>query len=276
MQTKKIIYIVILLLIFYIFYCKIINKYYADNFFISLYNVNNEIINFSSLLAYNNQINPIKLYYINMNKSIERKNRFLNRMSKFNNYSIARIPATTPEDLYNYKIKIPWYCKVMHDKEKACLLSHIKAIQTSYNNNDNYSLISEDDMIIEKNINWEYFISILPEDWEIIQLYYFKLPFYNNSHFKTLQKNNFLIKTDNILTSAAAYLINKKGMEKILKNINKNEINLLDHNKHCLADYVIYNNINRYILTYPIIKTEELDSTLNPHHVFIRKQFNLL
>lgn len=276
MQTKKIIYIVILLLIFYIFYCKIINKYYADNFFISLYNVNNKNINFASLLAYNNQITPINMYYLNMDKSIERKSRFLDRMQKFNNYNIIRIKAITPEDLHNYKITIPWYCYVMHNKEKACLLSHIKAIQTSYNNNDNYSLIVEDDLIINKNINWEYFISVLPDDWEIVQLYYFKLPFYNNSHFKKLQKNNFLIKTDNILTSAAAYLINKKGMEKILKNINKNEINLLNHNKHCLADYVIYNNINRYILTYPIIKTEELDSTLNPYHILIRKQFNLL
>ncbi len=38
----------------------------------------------------------------------------------------------------------------------------------------------------------------------------------------------------------------------------------------------LYNNINRYILTYPIIKTEELDSTLNPRLIYIRKNFNLL
>lgn len=268
--------IIILFIIFYCINYRPIVKYYIDRNFISLYNVDNENINFASLLAYNNQITPINMYYINMDKSIERKSRFLDRMQKFNNYNIIRIKAITPEDLHNYKINIPWYCNVMHNKEKACLLSHIKAIQTSYNNNDNYSLIVEDDLIINKNINWEYFISVLPDDWEIIQLYYFKLPFSNNSQFKTLQKNNFLIKTENILLSAAAYLINRKGMEKILKNINNNEINLLNHNKHCLSDYVIYNNINRYILTYPIIKTEELDSTLNPILIYIRKKFNLL
>ena len=38
----------------------------------------------------------------------------------------------------------------------------------------------------------------------------------------------------------------------------------------------LYNNINRYILTYTIIKTEELDSTLNPRLIYIRKNFNLL
>ena len=268
--------IIILFIIFYCINYRPIVKYYIDRNFISLYNVDNENINFASLLAYNNQITPINMYYINMDKSIERKSRFLDRMQKFNNYNIIRIKAITPEDLHNYKITIPWYCNVMHNKEKACLLSHIKAIQTSYNNNDNYSLIVEDDLIINKNINWEYFISVLPDDWEIVQLYYFKLPFSNNSQFKTLQKNNFLIKTENILLSAAAYLINRKGMEKILKNINNNEINLLNHNKHCLSDYVIYNNINRYILTYPIIKTEELYSTLNPIQIYIRKKFNLL
>ena len=34
--------------------------------------------------------------------------------------------------------------------KKTCLLSHIKAIQTSYNNKDNYAIITEDNMIIEK------------------------------------------------------------------------------------------------------------------------------
>ena len=277
MINNRIIKIIIILIIFYFIYDKIINNYYADNFFISLSNINKNNINFSSLLAPENQLNPIKMYYINMNKSVERKARFLNRMKEFNNYDLIRIQAITPEDLTNYNITIPWYCKVMHDKEKSCLLSHFKAIQTSYNNYDNYSIIAEDDMIIEKNINWEYFMSMLPADWEIVQLYYFKLPFYNSSHFKELQKNNFLIKTDNIVLSAAAYLINRNGMKKILKNFNNNnELNLLNHNKHCLADYVIYNNINRYILTYPIIKTEELDSTLNPHHILSRKVMNIL
>jgi glycosyl transferase family 25 len=211
-----------------------------------------------------------------MDKSIERKNRFLERMSHFNNYKLQRVKAITPADLYNYEIKIPWYCKSMHDKERACLVSHFKAIETSYNNNDNYSIIAEDDMIIEKNINWDYFISILPDDWEIIQLYYFKLPFINNTYFKQLQKNNFLIKTNNILTSAAAYLINKKGMQNILSNIENNNINLLHQKNYCLSDFVIYSNINRYILTYPIIRTEELDSTLNPHYIILRKKANIL
>lgn len=277
-MQNYIIYITFILILFIIYYIIINNNSYniIEYEFISLGLVPYNQINFNLLLSFENQIEPIKLYYINMNKSIERKNRFLKRMSKFNNYELQRVKAITPEDLYNYKIKMPWYCKSMHNKEKACLLSHFKGIETSYNNNDNYSIIAEDDMIITKNINWDYFISILPDNWEIIQLYYFKLPFINNTYFKQLQKDNFLIKTDNVLTSAAAYLINKKGMQNILSNINNNEINLLHQKDYCLSDYVIYSNINRYILTYPIIKTEEIDSTLNPHYIKLRKIANVL
>ena len=60
-------------------------------------------------------------------------------------------------------------------------------------------------------------------------------------------------------------------MQNILQHINNNEINLLNHNTPCQADFVVFYNINRYILTYPIIRTEELDSTLNPHHLALRK-----
>lgn len=38
----------------------------------------------------------------------------------------------------------------------------------------------------------------------------------------------------------------------------------------------LYYNKQCYILTYPIIKTEELDSTLNPRLIYICKKFNLL
>lgn len=270
-------YIIIIIIIIIITIIIITDQYYGNYYFNSLSKVDYKNINLELLNSYKYQKIPIKLYYINMNKSIDRNKRFLNRMNNYSNYDIIRFEAYTPEDLNKYNIKIPWYCKSMHNKEKACLLSHLKAIELSYKNNDNYSIIAEDDMIIEKNINWDYFINILPDDWDIIQLYYFKLSFYNSNYFKQLQKQNILIKTNNILTSAAAYLINKKGMKKIMDNlIYNNTIDLRNHNRHCLADYVIFNNLNRYILTYPIIKTEEIDSTLNPSHIFQRRFQNIL
>jgi GR25 family glycosyltransferase involved in LPS biosynthesis len=240
----------------------------SDNF-IALDTIDNNKINFNLLLSPQYQITPINLYYINLDTSIDRKKRLLLRMSEFTNYNTIRVKAITPTDLSYYRIELPSHC-IMTDKEKSCLLSHFKAIQQSYNNNDPYSIIAEDDIILEKNINWEYLISLLPNNWEIIQLYYFKYPFKNNSEFKLLQKKNFLIKTNNSLTSAAAYLINKKGMQNVLSHFNHNHLNLLNHTTMCPADYVIFHNTNRYILTYPIIKTEEIDSTLHTHHILFR------
>ena len=55
--------------------------------FISLSSININDINFNLLLLPENQIHRINMYYINMNKSVERKSRYLDRMSKFNNYN---------------------------------------------------------------------------------------------------------------------------------------------------------------------------------------------
>lgn len=178
--------ILILAILFYIFY-----DYITRPVFVAEKVINNSNVDFNALLSINNQSEPINLYYINMDKSINRNNRFLSRMAKFNNYNIIRVKAITPNDLTEYIIDIPLHCIAMHDKEKSCLLYHFKAIEMAYNNNDEYAIIAEDDMIINKNINWEYFISKLPNDWEIIQLYYFKLKFKNNSNFIKLQSDNF-------------------------------------------------------------------------------------
>lgn len=65
-------------------------------------------------------------------------------------------------------------------------------------------------------------------------------------------------------------------MKNLISKIKNKNLNLLDSKISCNADFVLYEDINRYILTIPIIKTEELDSTLNPIHIPIKKLFNLV
>ena len=162
----------------------------------------------------------------------------------------------------------------MKSTEYGCTLSHLNAIEMSYSNNDLYSLISEDDLIIKKNINWDYLISQLPNDWDIIQLYTIPLPAINYFSKKSIIKNNWLVKTKNSSPSTVLYLINKKGMQKVLtKYKSNNNIILSKHNKHCGADIVIYYNLNRYIFTIPIFEPEELDSTISPFDLQLRKLF---
>lgn len=226
----------------------------------------------STLNANNNKIN---LYYINMEKSTERKQRFLTRMQQFNNYNIIRVSAITPQVLHNFDIKSNLLCSLfMKPEEVSCTLSHLKAIELAYNNNDPYALIVEDDLIINKNINWNYFISKLPKDWDIIQLYAFPTPHLNNNTKNIILKKNWLVKTNIVLFSTAIYLISRQGMEKLLsrfvKNTNIKQIMFINHNRHCLADNLIYNNINRYYFTLSFAQPEELDSTISNFALKIR------
>ena len=233
-------------------------------------------INLSKLYNYNLQKNKINLYYINLDRSINRKQRFLNRFDKFNNYNIIRVKAVTPNDLPNYNIQSSLLCStLMKPVEYCCTLSHLKSINISYNNNDQYSLIAEDDLIITKNINWEYLISKLPKNWDIIQLYNIPNLNINNSKKINTFKKNWLIKTNSTFYSTVFYLISRKGMKNILNRYlyNNNYIMLTKHNKFCVADILIYSKINRYIFTIPLFKPEDMDSTINTFNLKLRTLF---
>jgi GR25 family glycosyltransferase involved in LPS biosynthesis len=264
--------IIISLIIFFLYF---INKKVYAFIFSYQCGFSKDLIDYSKLYNYNLQKNPINLYYINLDSSIERKNRFLDRMNKFNNYNIRRIKAITPNTLSNYNIQSSLLCStLMTPVEYCCTLSHLTAIEIAYNNNDQYSIIAEDDMIIIKNINWDYLISQLPKDWDIIQL--FTNPTFHLNYFKKLNilKKYWLIKTDSIFISAAIYLISRNGMKKLFKKYKyKNNINLYNHNRFCIADNIIYNKLNRYLFNLPLFNTEELDSTISPLYLRARQFF---
>jgi len=264
--------IIISLIIFFLYF---INKKIYAFIFSYQYGFSKDLIDYSQLYNYNLQKNPINLYYINLDSSIERKNRFLDRMNKFNNYNIRRIKAITPNTLSNYNIQSSLLCStLMTPIEYCCTLSHLTAIEISYNNNDQYAIIAEDDMIIIKNINWDYLISQLPKDWDIIQL--FTNPTFHLNYFKksNILTKYWLIKTDSIFISAAIYLISRNGMKKILKKYKyKNNITLYNHNRFCIADNIIYNKLNHYLFNLPFFNTEELDSTISPLYLHIRQFF---
>ena len=82
----------------------------------------------------------MKKYYINLDFSIKRK-EFMEK----NYENIIRIEAYNGKNLKKYNdIILPKECEQTNN-ELACSLSHIKAIITAYNNNDNEALIFEDD-----------------------------------------------------------------------------------------------------------------------------------
>ena len=156
----------------------------------------------------------------------------------------------------------------------ACLLSHIKAIKTAYENGLDEVLILEDDCCLDlmyfwpdtlKNIINKYNTS----DWDIYQLYTGNCIDFNSPGSTFFEKS----KTKNCF-GAVAYLINKKGMEKIINFIRSNNYNEIIIGKFINneifpsglpADIFLYEIVNTYMIHTPLFFTNNYNmlSTIN-------------
>lgn len=248
------------------------------------------IISFTLNLIYENNLYKLPpdsytptFYYINLDKSIQRKQRYEKRIQKYKNLQTERIPAITPNDIKQYKIIASSNCKFNSELEIACLLSHLKAIFIAYKNimfditkkinSPTYALITEDDVVVLEMPEWEKLIKSAPLDWEILQLVAsgpIADYMYNNSPpgWQKYIHNTYC---------AAAYLINLQGMTSILESCvpeyksidNWNDITTiyLNHNADCVADHIVFILANTYTYTVPLFNFEGIDSTIHPHHL---------
>jgi GR25 family glycosyltransferase involved in LPS biosynthesis len=224
---------------------------------------------------------PIHLYYININdcnKSKARKQRLLQRVQRFHYIVPVCIEAVTPKTLP--KLILSSRCKKETDTINACTSSHLKAIHTAYHNNEQIAIIAEDDIIILKDIDWYYLSSLAPDDWDILQLHTIGVLGSTKSFNRIYQykhSNSLWIKTNSNISSAAFYIVNRKGMKKILETYvigythpnwdDTIEVDLTKQKSGCAADQIIYDNINRYICTHPFINVESIDSLLHDKHL---------
>lgn len=243
------------------------------------FNINKNIIeNFNS----NNKID-IPIFYINLDRSIDRKKYMEDQFKKFNINNYTRISAldgnkikNTSKDEIDDIYFINNYKNLLKN-EIGCLLSHIKTIKKAYEDGHKEVLILEDDTSLSLMYFWEDKLSNIIKknvlnDWEIIQLY---SPTCNNlnTNENKFTKNNS-IDDNNCCWSTTSYLINKKGMEKILNNINYNPIilgNIYNNKLYPFkgqADIFLYALTNTYCsnvpLFYPNINIEStITSNLN-------------
>jgi GR25 family glycosyltransferase involved in LPS biosynthesis len=227
----------------------------------------------------------MNIYYINLEKSKDRNERFLNHILNYN-FNPIRIDAVSPETLPIIKKSSHFVSRFWNDSllktEDACTVSHFKAIHTAYHNNEEYALICEDDAILD-NIDYRKLISTAPDDWEILQLYiYLGCNYFTNIIIQNIfdNKNSLWISTKNNLFStlcgAVCYIINRKAMYRILsqfvvgfENPNWNEIIALDYtstNSKLQADYILYEFLNRYSCIYPFVDTYEYRKSTNESH----------
>ena len=224
------------------------------------------------------QRSTIPVYWINLDRAIGRRMAMENHLRDYRNtrvraYNTSDIRSkvsqfshavvkfyTSTKDTVMYKKR---YDNSYSYKELACTLSHIKAIQQASDDGHEMALILEDDVQFLPHF-WTllpYFIKAAPADFDILQLYTTHLRAMN--HVCNLEDP--WIHWKSYFWGAQGYIINRKGMRKILSRT--------PNNKAVVADEFIYYDANTYMTTYPQIAITGSPSTIQTSNVRSNKEY---
>ena len=153
------------------------------------------------------------IYWINLDADTNRREYMENQFEYWeieNHTRIDGIDGREDDPAVYLKGKVPDDVTI---NELGCCLSHLKAIKHFYENTDDeYCLILEDDANLDLarywNFTWTDFFSLLPYDWDCVQLTTICT---GDIHIKLHLKfiNDF---------SAAIYLISRHHAEKLMKH----------------------------------------------------------
>ena len=188
-----------------------------------------------------------KIYYINLNRSVERNTYMINQFKKYN---ISNYERVTGEDILENESldflgsALPRGLKPV---EAVVVFSHIKAIQQFLKTNDDWCIVCEDDVdfsTYEKwNFTWDDFFIRIPKTANIVQLVISTRPSRNiNFHIHQRTFWDF---------NATAYLINRKQATDIVKK---------------------YFDKKLYLDRYKMLKTYDIDNT----HTFLQERYSTI
>lgn len=263
---KKItLFLILLTGLFLVTYFCILYKKYS---FYSLkqnfeYNKNNLKLFTSQKII--NKIN-VPVYYINLDRSLNRKKFMEAQFGRYNITNYKRISGVDGKQLNNIlkdNINGTSFTNNYLDltkNEVGCLLSHLKAIKTAYDNNLDQVLILEDDCSLDLMFFWkdDKITSLLNKlnkpDWEIFQLY-------TGNCIDLNSKNCTLQSGKKDCWGCVAYLINRKGMEKIINFVNSNNSYEIILGKY-FNNKLFPTRGQSDIFLYQIAKTYYLDTPL--------------
>lgn len=223
----------------------------------------------------------MKHYWINIDSRTDRK-EYIEKVFKDFNITNERISAVTPDKLDNFNIKY-YDNKARMLSEYACILSHIKAIKKGYEDGDEYFCITEDDFILQNPINFDkifqYIKNTEHENNEKIEILQFHINQVNNIaklYNNLINTGKFIIKRTlpeyEEAWGATYYLMSREGAKKILDTIilENDTFDLKKYNKICVADDIIFNIANTYMLSYPIIIANiKLESSISDLYLFL-------
>ena len=261
---------------YWFLYSKYVYKKYTYYSLIQHFNYNKNKL--TSIISQKiiNKIN-VPIYYINLDRSPQRQKFIEDQFDRYNITNYKRIAGVDGKQLKNTltdNINGTTFTNNYSEltkNEVGCLLSHLKAIKTAYDNNLDQVLILEDDCSLDLMFFWEDKLTSLlnklnKPDWEIFQLYTGNCINFNSKKC-TLQTG------EKDCWGCVAYLINRKGMEKIInfiKTNNQNEIILGKYFNNNIfpsrgqSDIFLYQIAKTYYLNTPLFCTNNsnLQSTI--------------
>ena len=259
-------------------------------------------------------MSSINIYYINLLKSTERNIRMQEQLKHMDTLFVSKrvegIDGDVDDLEHHILINQEYYkSSNLHDnasipkefkkRQIACLASHLYAIKQAYDNNLNEVIITEDDINLKiLNFTYKSLVSLQEQnpDIDILQLYSSAdsiKPEYINS---IKQDNLCLIPKQYEYWGCCAYLINRNGMEKVLKYFNKelNKFDFLDSplTEMLVSDNIIYKSCNTKTTSIPYINilnpenvksiinlihsTTDLTKKINSHINLKNRQFSLM
>lgn len=211
-------------------------------------------------LKFNNFID-IPVYYINLSQSIDRENHMLEQINKYNISNTFRVEAVNGSqdksiNYFNDFINLS-------SSEIGCTLSHLRAIKTAYDRNEQYALIVEDDVSFLLSKLWpkplSQFIPDAPINWNILRLL---------TNIDYSQYSEPYISYGQICAFTTAYIINREGMRNILDVTYLNDTFILSRNIVFYGASDVYINgikNNIYLINPPLVTSDnrELLSTIH-------------
>ncbi len=200
------------------------------------------------------------IYYINLNRSTDRKKYMEEMFLNFQIQNYTRIEAVDYKYISkkdkiltlgrdNHVIPIKTKGNINLDAKLACTLSHVKLIKSAYEKGEEKILVLEDDASILLtsllNKTLEKHLEVLPKDWEICPVGY------KHSGIKEEDDNSYtkLQKTYGLQISGTfGYIINRQGMEKIV-NLHKDSYDFMkEDSRTIVADNYLYRQCQTYTL----------------------------
>lgn len=217
-----------------------------------------------------------KIYWINLNESIDRKVNMENIFKKINiiNERIEAVDGTLIDNInFNYFYNKNNNYPLFTNKEYAILLSHLNAIEKYIYDDStfyNFALICEDDLSLDFISYWKNdfktIIEELPHDCDILMLGYFSL----NLDYKKLY-NEW-----NNEWSAICYLVNKNNIKNKINNLKYNNKWICNDNDLMVADNYIFSKFKTYVYKYPYFTfPNNNNSTLHDDHIQYHNLYKL-